>query len=514
MQDHYDMIIIGSGAGGGTLAHQLAPTGKKILIIERGDFLPREKENWDPKALFIDNRYLPDERWFDRDGNAFQPGEHYFVGGKTKFYGAAHFRLREADFNEIQHQGGISPAWPLNYDDFKDYYYRAEQLYCTHGERGLDPTDPPDTRPYPYPALSHEPLINKIYNNLKAKGLHPSPIPLGIQLLEKDPVNSPCIRCDTCDGYPCLIHAKADAETICIAKAIKHDNVSLLTNAKAIKLHTNVSGKKITHADVMLHGKIKRLHADIFSVSCGAINSAALLLRSANAKHPNGLANSSDCVGRYYMCHINSIIASEHLEINDTKFEKTFCINDYYHKGPDVDYPLGCIQLLGNVKKEMFESGLSKITQTLSHHALNELAKHCVGWWLTTEDLPTPSQRIHLNQAGDIVVNYTPNNSVAHQALCAQFKRINNQHFGAKRFHDLHAYLHKEIDISGVAHQAGTCRFGLDPATSVLDIHCKAHDLENLYVVDTSFFPSIGAVNPSLTAIANAIRVADHLKDQ
>jgi choline dehydrogenase-like flavoprotein len=511
MDDHYDIIIIGSGAGGGTLAYQLASTGKKILILERGDFLAREKENWDPRSMFVTNRYLPDENWYDTKGNAFQPGEHYYVGGKTKFYGAAHFRLREADFHEIKHQGGISPSWPIKYDELKDYYYKAEQLYHTHGKRGIDPTDPPDERDYPYPAISNEPLIEKIYQNFRAGGINASPLPLGLKLKEDDMRHSPCIRCDTCDGYPCLIKGKSDAEVMCVLPALKHPNVSILTNAKALKLLTDPSGKRVTAVEVDLKGKKIQLSADVFSVSCGAINSAALLLRSANDKHPNGLANSSDCVGRHYMCHINTVLSTEHEYTNDTSFEKTFCINDFYHKGIDVDYPLGGIQLLGNIKEEMFEPNVEKWTRFFMRTSFREIARHSVGWWLTTEDLPTPEQRITLNSQGDIVVNYKPNNNKAHEFLYKAFKRIHSKHIGHKRIHKNMLYLHESIGVAGVAHQAGTCRFGIDPKSSVLDLNCKAHDLENLYVVDTSFFPSIGAVNPSLTAIANAIRVSEHL---
>lgn len=512
MNDHYDIIIIGSGAGGGTLANQLAATGKKILIIERGDFLPREKQNWEPTAVFVHNRYLPDESWYTPQNKSFQPGEHYFVGGKTKFYGAVHFRLRESDFHEIRHQAGTSPAWPIDYDAFKDYYYRAEQLYNTHGTRGIDPTDPPDSRDYPCPAISNEPFIENIYQTFRHNGVQAAPLPLGINLNESCRRTSPCIRCDTCDGFPCLIHAKADADITCIRPILKEPNITLLTNALVTKLVTDTSGKHVTHVEVTHEGEQRHFYADIFSVSCGAINSAALLLRSANTQHPNGLANSSDCVGRHYMCHINTVVSSEHREVNNTYFEKTFCINDFYHKGIDVDYPLGSIQLLGNVKAEMFEPSVPRFLRFLFKEDFYELAKHCVGWWLTTEDLPTPEQRITLNKQGAIVVNYKPNNQVAHKGLYQAFKKLHFKHLKTKRFHRHPLYLHEAMGINGVAHQAGTCRFGTDPTSSVLDINCKAHDLENLYVVDTSFFPSIGAVNPSLTAIANAIRVSDHLK--
>src|SRR3954451_3109332 len=150
-------MIIGTGAGGGTLAHRLAPSGKRILLLERGDWLRREPDNWDSKAIFIDEKYVTPEHWYDKDGEAFRPHQQYYVGGNTKFYGAILFRLRERDFGEIRHHGGISPAWPISYWDLERYYTEAEALYHVHGTRGEDPTEPPAGGPYPWPAVSHEP---------------------------------------------------------------------------------------------------------------------------------------------------------------------------------------------------------------------------------------------------------------------------------------------------------------------------------------------------------------------
>ena len=463
---------------------------------------------------FVDNDYLPDERWYDQKGRPFQPGEHYNVGGKTKFYGAALFRLRETDFSAVKHYGGISPSWPLQYNDFKDYYMRAEQLFQVHGQRGIDPTEPPETRSYPYPAVSNEPRIQQIYDNLRKNGIHAAPLPLGLRLLEQDKINSPCIRCDTCDGFACLVHAKSDAEMMCVRPALQYSNVTLLTNAKATKLITNASGKTVVAVEVEHNNEKITVTADLFCVSCGAINSAALLLRSANQQHPNGLANSSDCVGRNYMCHINSIVIAVSEEKNLSAYDKTIVINDFYHNAPDAKYPLGSMQLIGSVKKEMLLGQIPRLTRLFMRGTLQDVAEHAVGWWLTTEDLPTAKQRVTLNANNDIVLHYAPNNMVAHKRLYQKLKYINKNHCATKHLFKSKLYLHDEMSISGVAHQAGTCRFGTDPKTSVLDLYCKSHDCDNLYVVDTSFFPSVGAVNPSLTAIANAIRVADHLKER
>jgi choline dehydrogenase-like flavoprotein len=502
----YDIIIIGSGAGGGTLAHALAPTGKKILIIERGDFLKREKENWEAKAVFLENRYHTKEKWYDKEGKAFTPGMNYYVGGNTKVYGAALLRLRKEDFGEVKHYGGVSPAWPLSYEDFQPHYLAAEKLYSVHGKRGEDPTEPPENNPYPFEPISHEPYIQQLAGKIKELQLNPFHLPLGLLLNEKSRGNSPCIRCDTCDGFPCLVDGKADAHVTCILPALKYKNVTLLTNTKALRLLTDPTGKKVMEVEV--EGD-QRYQADTFVVSCGAINSAALFLRSKNEKHPHGLANGSDQVGRNYMFHTNSVMISVSTTRNPTNYEKTMAINDYYFKAPDSELPLGHIQLLGNVKKEMLEEGAPAFTPGI---ALEYLADHSIGWWLTTEDLPDPDNRISLNAEGDIVLSYTPNNNEAHKRLLQKLKDILNHIGGHLHLFPNKVYLSQSVPIGGCAHQAGTLRFGKDPKTSVLDLNCKAHELDNLYAVDSSFFPSIGAVNPTLTIIANALRVAEKLR--
>jgi len=316
--------------------------------------------------------------------------------------------------------------------------------------------------------------------------------------------NSPCIRCDTCDGFPCLVNAKADAHIVCVNPALKSGNVALLANAKALRLIPNGAGTSIEEVEVEHQGTIKRFKAPLFVSSCGAINSAALFLRSK-------IANGSDLVGRNYMFHINSVMISVSTEKNPTKYEKTLAINDFYHKAPDSDLPLGHIQLLGNVKKEMLAEEAPKFAPDM---ALEYLAEHSIGWWLTSEDLPARENRISLNSRGDIVLAYSANNEEAHKRLLHKLKEILNSLGGHKHLFPNKVYLSQQIPIAGCAHQAGTLRFGKDPKTSVLDLNCKAHELDNLYAVDSSFFPSIGAVNPTLTIIANALRVAEALRNR
>lgn len=508
MKQVYDYIIIGTGAGGGTVANTLAPSGKSILLIERGDFLPNEKENWSDQSLFVENRYHPHEFWYDKKGKKFVPGTHYFVGGNTKFYGAALLRLREKDFGEVKHFEGTSPAWPLSYEDFQPFYQKAEKLYHVHGARGEDPTEPPEKDPYPYPAVSHEPFIADIYNKLQNEGLTPFHLPLGIHLNEEDREKSKCVRCDTCDGYPCLVDAKSDAHVTCVDPLLKSNNVELLTKAKATKLITDSSGKKIEAVEIEKDNEKHLLKANVFIVSCGAINSAALFLRSACDKHPKGLANSSDQVGRNYMCHNNSAIVAVSRKKNPVSFQKTIGVNDFYY-GKDGSLPLGHIQLLGKVKAGMLEADAPFF---VPNFPLEWLADHAVGWWITSEDLPLSENKVTLTSKGDICLEYKQNNLTPHKKLLKELKHILNN-MGAHLFHfPSHAYLSKKIPLAGVAHQVGTMRFGEDPNHSVLDLHCKTHDCENLYVVDGSFFPSAAAVNPALTIIANAIRVGEHLK--
>ncbi|HEY5858759.1 MAG TPA: GMC family oxidoreductase [Actinomycetota bacterium] len=515
MPERYDVIIIGTGAGGGTLAHTLAPSGKKILLIERGDFLPRERENWDPNQVFIEGRYISPDTWYDPDGKTFQPQVHYYVGGATKMYGAALYRLRPQDFGEIQHIDGLSPAWPLSYDDFEPWYSRAEQLYQVHGNHGEDPNEGHWSQQYPWPAVSHEPRIQQLADDLTAAGYQPYHAPCGIMLNEAHRAKSACIRCTWCDGYPCLVHAKSDAESIAVRPVLTSPNVTLLVNTEVVKLETDPTGRSITGVVVTREGERETYEADIVSLSAGASNTAKILLSSANDQHPNGLANGSDQVGRNYMFHNSKAVVALSKEPNDTVFQKTLAINDFYLGADDYGWPVGQIQMVGKSNAEAMKGEEPMLTKLAPHWSLAETARHVVDFWLTTEDLPQADNRVTLADDGNVRLAYRSTNDEEAGRLYHELKIILN-HAGMADHHVLHKnfYMHMSIPIAGVAHQAGTCRFGSDPASSVLDANCKAHELDNLYVVDTSFFPSIGAVNPALTAMANAIRVGEHLTER
>jgi choline dehydrogenase-like flavoprotein len=513
--DAYDVIIVGTGAGGGTLARHLAPSGKRILLLERGDWLPREPSNWLAQDVFVDNKYVSPDTWLDEKGKPFQPQVHYFVGGATKLYGAALYRLRPEDFGDLQHHDGLSPAWPITYDELEPYYSAAEQMYEVHGAHGEDPTEGHASAPYPFPAVSHEPRIQQLSDDLAAAGYHPFHAPCGIRLNEANMPYSVCVRCQNCDGFPCAVHGKSDAEVLGVRPALEHPNVTLLTNARVRKVVTNDAGTTVTSVEVERDGQVEQYAGDVVVLACGAANTAALLLASHTDKHPRGLANGSDQVGRNYMFHASQAVLALSRDENPTIFQKTLGLNDFYLGSDEDDFPLGNIQMVGKSQTPMFHGERPKATMLAPHWTLEKVAKHAIDFWLSTEDLPRPDNRVTIDDNGQITLAYTATNDVPKQRLYAKLKSILHKVDMAEDdlFHRF-AYMKNQIPVAGCAHQAGTVRFGSDPATSALDVDCRAHELDNLYVVDTSIFPSIGAVNPALTAMANSLRVGDHLLER
>ncbi len=523
MADSYDVIIIGTGAGGGTLLNRLADSGKKILVLERGPFLPREKGNWTFRGSF---NYYSKEVMYDPNGAELRPGFVYHVGGNTKVYGAALFRLRERDFEAVEHVDGTSPAWPLSYSDFEPYYAEAERLYQVHGEAGHDPTEPTRSSSYPYPAISHEPRIADVFAQLQRIGLKPFPAPMGIQIDEENRARSRCIRCDTCDGFPCLVHAKSDAEVVGVLPVMDRPNVTLLTEVKVERLETDATGQRVEQVvGTNRDGEAVTFSGDVVVVACGAVNSAALLLRSASDHHPNGLANSSDQVGRNLMKHVlGSMLGVSTDTPNPTAFQKTLAVNDFYYGDDDFPFPIGNVQLMGRTTIAALE-GQDERYRPLS---IRQVAENAVDWWLTTEDLPRAENRVRVD-GERIIVDYRENNTKAFEELCRRWTSILEQigcgchvapagtyfnpHGTNDHVHDNgEGFFATKMPTQSLGHQVGTCRFGTDPATSVLDLQCKTHDVDNLYVVDGSFFVSSAAVNPTLTIVANALRVGDHLR--
>jgi choline dehydrogenase-like flavoprotein len=494
-RERYDVVVIGSGAGGGTLAWALSKTNARVLIVERGDFIPQEEQNWDPQAVWKHLRYQTRELWLDANGREFPPYSHYNVGGNSKFWGSVLYRLRREDFQDLKHLDGLSPAWPIDYDTLEPYYDRAERLYQVHGEAGTDPTDPRNG-PYPYPPIPHASGMATLVERFRSFGLHPSPLPLG--LLEH------CIRCNTCNSFACKLHAKSEADICCVRQAIQQPTVTLWTNATATRLLTNPSGDRVAAAEVVRQGETVRVEAPLFVVSCGAVNSAALLLQSSSAAHPRGLANSSGLVGRRYMAHLATMMQGFHpLRINDTVFQKTVAINDYYLRGPDGDYPLGQIQSQGRTHAVMAQT----VVPWIPLWAYQAWVSRGVDWLVMSEDLPDPDNRVTVEQDGRIRLHYRPNNQRAHQQLVKEMRRL------LRRAGFLAVVKHSH-GARNTTHQCGTVVFGRDPRASVLDPFCRTHDVHNLFVVDASFFPSSAAVNPALTIAAQALRVADHIAER
>lgn len=520
MGRHYDIVVIGSGAGGATFANAMARTGKSILILERGPQLPIEPDNWNSKAVFIDKKYVAKELWLDKNNKEFRPNTHYWLGGNTTFYGAALMRMKRRDFDAVPHcGGGVSPAWPISYDEMRGWYAQAEERWQVHGERGIDPFDEKDDPPYPYPALTHDPGIVRLKDHFESLGWRPAPLPLGVRRNDAAPVLDSCIRCSTCGGHPCLLRAKVDARTAEILPLWRAPNVTILTERKVVRLETSADGRRITEVVAETKDGPERYRADIVVCAAGAVNSAALFLASANAAHPNGLANGSDQVGRNYMFHMTSAVLSLSLEKFEATFPKTLCVNDFYFGEPDGSYPfpMGQIQLLEYMSGDTLQGEIANwLPSALIPDAFADaVADRLVSFLAMSEDLPSPDNRVTLTREGRIRLSYAWGDTSAHERLV---KRLENALCGfARHTHSLleHRY---EVDsllpLFGTAHQCGTLRFGADPKSSVLDPNCKAHELDNLYVVDSSFFPSSAAVNPTLTIVANALRVAAHLRER
>lgn len=505
---HYDVIVIGTGAGGGTLVNRLARTGKNVLVLERGGWLKREPQNMDPREVFVKGRYVSPDTWVNGvTGEEFQPGTHYNVGGATKFYGAALFRLRREDFGEVQHEDGVSPAWPIGYGDLSPFYAQAERMYQVHGNRGEDPTEAFTPDEYPHPAVSHSPHMEKLSAALAEQGYHPFHAPAGILLNEKRPEMSACMRCNFCDGHPCIVGAKADAEVIGIRPVMDLPNVTLVTNAEVDMIGKDTHDRlmppsavrQVNRVRVIRDGQYETYYGDVIVLAAGAVNTAKILLKS-------GIGNSSGQVGRNYMFHRSRAVMSVGFEPNDTVFQKTLAVNDFYWANPELgtSWPLGGIQMVGKSNAAAMR-GESKLARTVPGMALDETAAHAVDWWLTTEDLPRPYNRVTLlPQSGRVMLTVNQTGAGESAQLYRELKRMLSRvgHYG---------FASHSIGLDGVAHQAGTAKMGDDPRKSVVDANLKAHDLDNLYICDASVFPSVGAVNPALTVMALALRLGDHL---
>lgn len=488
-----DIAIIGSGPGGSTLARGLSDSGARVAVFERGDFLPSEAQNWDVEEVFGKSRYRTDEYWVDSAGRPFHPNAYYFVGGSSKVWGACLTRLRREDFGQIDHIGGVSPAWPFDYDDLAPYYDRAEAIFEVHGPADGDPCS--DTTPSPpRPPVEHEPELARVVGRLAAQGVHPYTLPLAIDLHR----GGSCLRCRTCDGFPCRVRAKNDAEVICLSPVLESGAVQLHVGTRVTRLITDAGGDRVVAAEAFRGRRPVEIRAEKFVVSAGAANTAALLLRSASSAHPDGLANSSGLVGRNYMQHQFTALMAVRRNPTRLVYSKTVGFNDYYLDDGEGGPPLGNVQTLGKLQAGMLAADKKWVPRPL----LRALAERSSDWWVTTEDLPDPENRVTLTGDGRIKVSYRRNNVTAQRRLTAITRRLLK---GA----GYPLVIAQEMGPETTSAQCGTAQAGRDRRDSVVDPLCRSHDVGNLFIVDGSFFPSSAALNPGLTIAAQALRVAE-----
>ncbi len=490
-----DIVIIGSGIGGATIAAGLAPSGARILILEAGQRLADRPENRDQRAIFQRGYFRPKETWYDATGAGFTPGNYYNVGGNSKFYGAVLTRFRKEDFGELRHLEGVSPAWPFPYEELEPWYGRAEALYQVRGALGDDPTEPHHSTPYPHPPVPDEPPMAEMRQRLKRQGIHPAPLPLGLDLERwlargKTPW----------DAHPNCNNGKMDAETAALAAALKHPNVRMQTGARVTRLATAGDGRTIAAVHYEQDGEARELRPRLVILSAGAVQSAVLLLASADAKNPTGLANRSDQVGRNFMNHnASAVIAISPWFTNDAVYQKTFGFNDFYLSDGKGGAPLGNVQLLGRVSAKILKASMPPVPEW----ALEQVSRRAIDFYAMSEDLPVPQSRVRLD--GDrIVLEWQRTNWQAHLNLVGKLKSV-------LRAAGFPLILAKPFDKRTPSHQCGTVRMGADPATSPLDVWCRAFEHPNLFVVDAGFLPTSAAVNPALTIAAQALRVADHI---
>ena len=489
-----DVLIIGSGMGGATLAAALAPSGRRIVILERGERLADCPEARDPAAIFGRGFFKPKETWRDVSGEVLNPGNYAFVGGNTKFYGAVLLRYRAEDFAPLKHLEGTTPGWPFPYADLETFYQAAEELYRVRGEVAGDLTEPAHSGRYPFPPVPDEPDIAALRRAFVAQGLHPSALPLGVDL-ERWLARAPT----TWDAFPDTTGAKSDAENCGLAAALKHPNVTLLTGARAVRLLAE--GRRITGVEVERAGRREVLSAPVVCLCAGAILSAALLLASADAGHPRGLANGSDQVGRNFMNHnLTGMIAYNPLRRNRSVYEKTIQVNDFYLTGGPGGEPLGNIQMLGRITGPIL-AGEAGLPLWLARH----MADRSIHIMAMSEDLPDPDSRVFWKN-GEVVLDWRRTNTRAHDLLVKKLGQ-------AMRRAGWPIVLSRGFPKSKPSHQCGTARMGADPATSVVDAFGKAHDHDNLWILDASILPTSAAVNPSLTVAALALRAGARMRE-
>lgn len=477
----YDVVVIGSGAAGSSVSLRLAQQGLSVLVVERGDFLKAQTRSLSEPI----GRYLYDVVKDNTEALAF-------VGGQTKFYGAALYRLRRSDFEACHYDCGVSPAWPIGYDDLEPYYQEAEALYHVHGALEGDPSEPLHAAPFLYPPLPHHPIVSRVIERLRKSGTPVSALPRALDYGS----GGPCVLCPTCDAYHCRIDAKMDAEIAALRPAIATGNVRLLTRTECVKVLTSPSGNRATGVVLATGGKTQTFSAGAVVVAAGIPASASLLRRSRTHRHPQGLGNAAGALGRYLSGHsvglIFPLISWRNLPPMHTK---TFAINGFHDGAPGWAGPLGVIQTMGQMPFwRHAREPVRSIARLVAHHSL------CC--FYATEALPSRESGL-IFDGDEIVDKVQPTHNLA------AFAKLRELAVGVFRRAGYPALAPRRSPY--LWHDVGTACLGTDPECSVVDPDCQAHGIEGLYVVDQSVLPSPGTVNTALTIIALALRAGDHI---
>lgn len=481
LSEHYDAVVVGTGAGGAPLALRLGEHGLRVLVLEQGGFLkiPRGGDAA-PVGKFI--------------GHVMKSRDEPIsvIGGRTKFYGAALYRMRKSDFRAVEHEAGVSPAWPITYDEIEPYYGQAETLYRVHGAAEGDPTEPPRSQPYPYPPIPHGPLVATMVDRLARTGTPAAPIPTGLDYRP----GGACVLCPTCDAHYCTLDAKMDAETAALRPALATGNVRLATNTECLRVLTDDAGGQVTGVLIRQGGRERTIRAPVVAVCAGLPGSAALLRASRTARHPEGLGNARGALGRYLGGHsVGMIFPFVTWRQVPAFYTKTFAINAFYEGGADWPYPLGVIQVAGQMPFwEEASRPMRPIAKLVGTRSLMS--------FYMTEALPT-------REAGLIFDGDRITGRVEPAHSLKTFARLRALAVDAFRRAGYLSLARKRPPY--LWHEVGTVRFGTDPATSVLDPNCQVHDIGGLYVLDASTLPSAGAVNTALTITALSLRAGDHI---
>ncbi len=513
MADAWDAVIIGSGFGGSMAAHRLARAGWRVVVLERGRWVERDKTAWDPQAILLDRKYRASSGFrADDDAGVRDLVPDAAVGGNSVFYGAASFRLRAADFamaSTFGHDAGDGLSWvdwPITYDDLAPYYDAAEQLLGVAGVSGVDPWDPPRACPYPSQPAPYTAPARRLAAAARARGWRPFPIPLAINY-GAIRTRARCVQCLTCDLFPCMIGAKNDLAVAVLPAAMERGAV---VRTETIATRLQLEGGRVVAVECMDErtGSSFLVPCRTCVVSGGAIASAALLLRSGlDTTSPGGR-----WIGRNLQRHCNTVVAG--LCLDDTNPEqrhhKQVAITDLYYGAPDLRgprTPLGMMQGLQVPPAELIHAqGPFPANIVGARTVQRHLYLLCVA-----HDRPNPANRVQLDPARRDALGL-PLTSVTHHytdldvAACRELRRE-----AARILRRAGAVIVVHRDIDTYSHAVGTVRFGASPEHAALDPWCRPFGSDNLFVLDGSFLPTGGAVNPSLTIAANALRVAERI---